>query len=107
MAEWFGTKRNPLSGRNNYNDAGEKRLGDILFEHAVIEVKRRATISVEMALETRRLARQYKRPWAHYEFKTGQADVVKITVDFATGRRISQFLRETWLPQAPLSKARV
>lgn len=107
MASWFGTKRNPLSGRNNYNDAGEKRLGDILFEHAVVEVKRRSGISMSMALETKRLAQQNKRPWVHYEFRTGLADVVKISTDFATAAAISGFLKTLWVPSALLPKPKV
>lgn len=82
VASWFGTYRTPLSGRNNRNDDGSKRLGDILYRHALIEVKRRKSIGMKLAKETRALAKEHGIPWLHIEFSTGEADLVRIVTNF-------------------------
>ena len=74
VASWFHTTRNPLSGRNNRNDDSSLRLGDILYKPAVVEVKRHRTVTMKMACETKRLAKEYEKPWLHIEFKTGKID---------------------------------
>ena len=96
VAGWWGTCRNPLSGRNNVDDSGRRRLGDIVFSRGVIEVKRRQSLSFKRAFETRRLAEECGKPWAHYEFRTGQADMVTITLNFDEARYVSEKLRERW-----------
>jgi hypothetical protein len=104
VAKWWSTKRNPLSGRNNYNDAGEKRVGDILFENALVEIKRRKSVSLKLARETQKLAKEYKKKnWIIYEFQTGAAQIVRFTVDFATAESISRFLRTRWTPPTSVS----
>lgn len=100
VAGWFGTYRNPLSGRNNRGDDGDRRLGDIILGVGVVEVKRRKDLSFQRAWETRRLALHDHKPWAHYEFKTGQHDMVTITVDFKTAKFLSEKLREQWTRDA-------
>lgn len=96
VAAWLHTTRNPLSGRNNRNDDGSKRLGDVLYRHAVIEVKRKKTVNMREVDSVRWLARVAKLPWALFEFKTGAADLVKITVNHATAEVICACLRKLW-----------
>ena len=101
MAGWFGTTRNPLSGRNNRDDNNEVRCGDIIYKHAIVEVKRRRSVSMQVGLETRDLARPRMKPWLVYEFQTGCADMVKLTCDHRTAEAISHFLDEWWQTGRP------
>lgn len=96
VASWWGTFRNPLSGRNNRNDDGSKRLGDIMYKPALIEVKRHNDVSMKIAESVRALARAHYKRWALFEFRTGCANLVKITVDHDTAEAICGFLREKW-----------
>ncbi len=98
VAEWFGTVRNPLSGRNNVADDGTRRLGDVILNCAVVEVKRRKACStVTRAKATRYEANKVKKPWAHFEFCTGQPNIVTLTLDIKTMREVSKFLLSRWL----------
>lgn len=96
VASWFGTKRNPLSGRNNIDDKGERRLGDIIYKHALIEVKRRKECSFSFAKEARKLAKTRNLPWLVFEFKTAEPDLVKISMDYETAKEICEFLAAKW-----------
>jgi len=96
VGTWFGTMRNPLSGRNNRSDDGSLRLGDILFKEAVVEVKRRATFSFQHADETQKLAKEYKKPWICLEFKTGKADMVRMSMDYKTAEVVCAALARYW-----------
>jgi hypothetical protein len=96
VADWFGVCRNPLSGRNNVDDHGRRRLGDIVYSAAVVEVKRHKTISMINVPCVRDLARVARLPWALFEFKTGAPNVVKITVDHAHAEYIAQCLDVKW-----------
>ena len=101
MASWFGSLRNCLSGRNNRNDDGSLRLGDVVHPIGVIEVKRHKTVSMTEAIKTRNLARAYYKPWIHIEFKTGCAELVKLTVDHKTGEQICQMVDAMWRRETP------
>lgn len=101
MAEWFGTRRNPLSGRNNYCDDGSQRLGDIIYKHAVVEVKRRSTVSFDVAKQTRELAKRHFKPWIVFEFRTGEPDLVKISCDHRLAEHLAKAADEYWLSQRP------
>lgn len=96
VARWFGTSRNPLSGRNNIDDKGERRLGDIVYKYALVEVKRRKSCSFEFAKSARKLAASKSLPWIVFEFKTGEPDLVKLNVDYKTAYAICQFLSACW-----------
>lgn len=96
VAGWFGTVRNPLSGRNNVDDSGARRLGDIVYKHAVVEIKRHKTVSMINVPCVRDLARKAKLPWALFEFKTGAADLVKLTVNKETAAYLSECLNALW-----------
>lgn len=80
---WFnGVTRNPLSGRNNRNDDGSKRLGDILYQPAIVEVKlRKENAVIKRALETRQLARDNGLPYIHLESLLGNKDVWALCLD--------------------------
>ena len=39
VAGWFGSVRNPLSGRGNVTDDGKRRLGDSVYRYAILESK--------------------------------------------------------------------
>ena len=81
IAAFFGTKRNPLSGRNNRSDDGSRRLGDIVYPFpkeapAVVEVKLRGKVaSVVRAQETAALAKEYGREWVHFESTKGDQSI--------------------------------
>lgn len=96
VAGWFSTCRNPLSGRNNVNDAGERRCGDIIYGDGVIEVKRKKNLAIGDALETRDLAASRGLPFAHFEFKTGQADIVTVTLNYGDAKTAVEALRIKW-----------
>lgn len=96
VAKWFGTKRNPLSGRNNVDDKGERRLGDIIYPYALIEVKRRKECSFNFAKEARELAKTRKLPWLVFEFKTAEPGLVKINMDYETAQKVCEFLAIEW-----------
>ncbi len=79
---WFNTTRNPLSGRNNRNDDGSKRLGDNLYQQALVEVKlRKKNAVIERALETRELAEANDIPYIHLESLLGNKQVWALCVD--------------------------
>ena len=67
-AGWFGTKRNPLSGANNRGDQGQPRPGDVIYEHALIECKHRASnATITRAKNTQKEAKALGKPWIHIE----------------------------------------
>ena len=104
VAKWFSSCRNPLSGRNNVDDAGNKRLGDVIHPVAVIEVKRRkANSTLFRAKETRDLANQHKKPWVHVEFATGQPGLVGFVMDFESAEKVAHYLQILWGPATPCS----
>lgn len=94
VAKWFKTNRNPLSGRNNVDDKGNRRLGDIIFPYALIEVKRRKVCSFDFAKDARKLAG--KLHWLVLEFKTGEPDLVKINMNYELAELICGFLADKW-----------
>ena len=78
------------------DDDGARRLGDIVYKHAVVEVKRHKTISMVNVPCVRDLALAAKKPWALFEFKTGYQHAVKITVDKETAAYIAECLDRKW-----------
>lgn len=95
VASWFGSYRNPLSGRNNVADDGSRRLGDVIHPIAVIEVKRRkANSTLFRAKETRELAKD--KPWVHVEFATGQPGIVAFVMDFKMADNVARYLNSSW-----------
>lgn len=93
VAEWFGTKRNPLSGGNNYNDDGEKRVGDILLRDVVVEVKLRSNHSVvARAMKTAENANT--KPWIHIERASGNKKIVVIALPVADAKAVVKYWYE-------------
>lgn len=95
VASWFGGKRNPLSGGNNYDDRGRKRYGDVVgVEGLVIECKLLKRVgSISRAKKTRSLARKLKKGFVHIE-KEKRSNLVCFVVDKETAKKIAKFLRE-------------
>lgn len=94
IAFWFDTSRNPLSGRNNRNDDGSKRLGDALYLPAVVEVKvRKGNAIISRALETRALAESKGKPWIHLERLLGDRSVTVLALPTPLAERVVRFLR--------------
>jgi len=104
VASWFGNVRNPLSGRNNVNDDGSKRLGDICYRYAVVEIKRRKTFSLKYAKETKKLAVKYGLPWICIEFKTGEPDIVRFSVSRKEAKYVCKALKLLWEDKCPGKK---
>lgn len=97
VGEWFGSTRNPLSGRNNVDDNGNRRLGDVIHPLAVIEVKRRKNNStIIRAKETRDLAKKHNKPWVHLEFATSQPEIVSISLNYEEAKKICKLLNIQW-----------
>jgi hypothetical protein len=100
VASWFGSTRNPLSGRNNVDDNGERRLGDIVYPHAAIEVKQKKTVSMVDVDCIRVPAVAARKPWLLLEFKKGAANLVKLTMDHATAEYVCGCLDVKWRDDA-------
>jgi len=82
VASWFNVLRNPLSGRNNRDDSGKRRLGDILYKHAVVEVKtRRKLVTITRALESKKLAEEHTKPFIHFERLVGDRKTIVTVCD--------------------------
>lgn len=105
VAEWFGATRNPLSGRNNVADDGSRRIGDIVYDYAVVEVKQHKTISMVNVDCVRPAALQARKPWLLVEFKKGAINLVKLTCDHQTAEYIAQCLDVKWREDAEKRKA--
>lgn len=97
VAEWFGSHRNPLSGGNNVNDEGGKRLGDLVYKPGIVEVKRRKNNAfIGRAKHTRMQANSVNLPWLHIEFSTRQPDIVGMVMDYDLARDVVRFIRMIW-----------
>lgn len=82
VASWFNVLRNPLSGRNNRDDSGKRRLGDILYKSAVVEVKtRRKLITMTRAYDTKKLADDHNKLWIHFERLVGDKKTIVTVCD--------------------------
>jgi hypothetical protein len=82
IGQWFSVHRNPLSGRNNRDDSGRKRLGDILYKYAVVEGKtRRKNSIITRAYETKKLAEEHTKPWIHFERIVGDRETIVTVCD--------------------------
>lgn len=94
VASWFGGHRNPLSGRNNKDDAGNQRLGDVIgVNNLVIECKLlKAIASIKRAKETARLAKERGYGFVHVEREKGNRKLVCLVVDIYTAKQIANFL---------------
>ena len=97
FAEWFDSKRNPLSGRNNVDDQGQTRPGDVIYKHAIVECKLRAKNAIiERAKETKTLADQLQKPWIHLEALKGSRNIICIALPQEDARECVRFLRNKW-----------
>ncbi len=105
VADWFGATRNPLSGRNNVADDGSRRIGDIVYDFAVIEVKQHKTISMINVDCVKIPAVEKRMPWLLVEFKKGAVNLVKLTCDHGTAEYIAQCLDMKWREDAERRKA--
>lgn len=93
---WFNAFRNPLSGRNNIGDDGERRIGDIVYAPAAIEVKQHKSVNMRNVECIKYPALAAKKPWALFEFKKGAINLVKLTTDHKTMKAICGFLDRYW-----------
>lgn len=106
VASWFKTVRNPLSGRNNVDDSGGRRCGDVIMGYGLVEVKRKKALSMKDAKDTQQLARARNLPWAHMEFQTGTPSLVQITLDYENAKIICEALRTHWIARASVPPVR-
>lgn len=82
IGEWFGVYRNPLSGRNNRDDSGKKRLGDIIYPYAVVEGKtRRKLATISRVYETKKLAENNGKQFVHFERIVGDRETIVLVCD--------------------------
>lgn len=71
-----------MSGANNRNDDGSKRLGDILYRPAIVEVKlRKSNVVIKRANETRELAEEHGLPFLHLESMLGDKRTWALVTD--------------------------
>lgn len=96
VAGWFGGKRNPLSGRNNYDDRGNRRLGDVVGVNGlVVECKLlKRVASISRARKTRELARKHGKRFVHVERQKGDRNLVCFVVDINTAKELAKYLKE-------------
>lgn len=94
VAGWFGGFRNPLSGRNNRDDRGKERLGDVIgVDGFVIECKLMSRVApIRRARKTRALARKHGKTFVHIEREKGDGSLVCFVVDRKTAEKIARFL---------------
>jgi len=82
VASWFNVLRNPLSGRNNRDDSGKRRLGDILYKCALVEAKTRRKLStITRALDSKKLAEEHGKPFIHFERIVGDKKTIVTVCD--------------------------
>lgn len=95
VGDMFGVKRNPLSGTNNRNDDGTKRLGDVLYRPAIIELKlRKRNATIKRAQETKKLAKENNKPFLHVERVKGDRKTLALCVDSSMAEKlIKEFMR--------------
>lgn len=106
VAEMWGDEnnkctRNPLSGSNNRDDKGEKRIADIIgLNNIVVEVKYRKRISTILrALATQKQVKEFNEKhntdkiWVHMERTKGNAKLWTLTVDKTILLEIINFLK--------------
>lgn len=105
VADWFNSFRNPLSGRNNIADNGTRRLGDIVYPFAAIEVKQHKTVSMVNVDCIKVPAMAAHVPWLLVEFKKGAINLVKLTMDHATAEYVCGCLDIKWREDAEKRKA--
>lgn len=97
LAGWFKTNRNPLSGRNNVDDQGKRRLGDAAYPYALLESKlvgKHAAIS--RARDTWRQAKEAGKPFLHVEFQKGSNAVVGLFVTKELAAELCGYLDRKW-----------
>jgi len=93
IGQWFNVHRNPLSGQNNRDDSGRKRLGDILYKYSVIEGKtRRKLVSITRAYETKKLAKEHNKPWIHFERLVGDRETIVTVCDESIVKKFVKLL---------------
>ena len=95
VASWIGSRRNPLSGSNNVSDDGKERLGDVICDRAVIEVKLRganATISraKEVYKEVKKKAKGKK--FIYVERVKGSKELVCLVLPYEDAKRAVQII---------------
>ncbi|MHA1961086.1 MAG: hypothetical protein ACW99U_12690 [Candidatus Thorarchaeota archaeon] len=103
LGEWWRGKRNPLSGRNNIDDRGNRRLGDVIVPELeakdipyLIEAKLHKNIaSITRAKETMALAEEHGiGDWFHFERKNGSNKIVLVATSPEWMERIVHFIMD-------------
>jgi len=74
--EFFDSSRNPLSGRNNISDSGERRPG-------------RAKVTAEEA-------KKLKKPWIHIETLKGTKKIFCLCMSKEDAKECIKYLRKKW-----------
>lgn len=95
VASWIGSRRNPLSGSNNVSDDGKERLGDVICDKAVIEVKLRAanaTISRarDIYREVKKKAKDKK--FIYVERVKGSKELVCLVLPYEDAKKAVQMI---------------
>jgi len=95
VASWIGSRRNPLSGSNNVSDDGKERLGDVICDTAVIEVKLRANNSV--ITRARESYEKVKgkldgRRFIYIERAKGKKDLVCLVLPYEDAKEVVRYL---------------
>lgn len=100
--------RNPLSGRNNINDMGERRPGDVIIPElsklgieCLVECKLyRSNAIVKRAEETRKEAENLGMDdWLHFERRNGNKKVYVLACSEDRMRQICHFLLEKMIDE--------
>jgi len=95
--EFFDSSRNPLSGRNNISDSGERRPGDVIYSYALVEVKlRQKHAALSRAKVTAEEAKKLKKPWIHIETLKGTKKIFCLCMSKEDAKECIKYLRKKW-----------
>lgn len=103
LGKWWRGIRNPLSGRNNVDDKGKRRLGDVIVPKLesleikyLIEAKLYKNIaSIGRAEATCKLAKENQiENWFHFERRNGSNSVIILATSPKWMEKIVRFIVE-------------
>lgn len=78
------------------DDSGKRRAGDIIHSMGVVEIKRKKSTSFKEAKSLLQLVKPDRKPWLLVEFRTGEADLVKLTMNHKTAAAVCNFIDLYW-----------
>jgi len=95
VASWIGSRRNPLSGKNNVSDDGRPRAGDVVSKRLYIEVKLRKQVgAIELMRHEYKKSKKTKKRFVGVIREKGRKDLICLVVDKETAKRVLKALED-------------